>query len=451
MNAKTAHRPFSAATLLLTGAILMAAALPLQAQEAETSAASNGALRVFLDCDRGCDFDYLRREVPWVNYVRDRQDAQVHVLVTRQGTGAGSQWTLDFIGLEEYLGRDYSYGYTSSNTDTDDEERAGFAQVLEQGLVGYVVGTPLARRLDISYTAATGAETAAASAEDDPWNFWVYRLSGRFSFNGQERRDGFSFGGSATAERTTENWKIDIGLDGNFSETNFEFDDGEIFVNETHRYGFGAQVVKSLGDKWGIGGGVAMASSTFSNLDPSYRVSAALQYNLFPFQLSSTHEATLTYFVGATRFNYMEETIFEKFEETRADHGLLLSLDFNRPWGEFGFDIEASHFLDTISQRRLELRANVDYRIARGLSVGFFGGASSVRDQIFLPRSGATDEDVLLERRALQTDFSYRGFVRISYTFGSIFNNVVNSRFTGSSGGFSRVPGAGGGGDGDRD
>ncbi len=63
--------------------------------------------------------------------------------------------------------------------------------------------------------------------------------------------------------------------------------------------------------------------------------------------------------------------------------------------------------------------------------MGCFGGASSVRDQIFLPRSGASDEDVLLERRALQTDFSYRGFVRLSYTFGSIFNNVVNPRFGG--------------------
>jgi len=49
------------------------------------------ALRVFLDCDRGCDFDYLRQEITFVNYVRDRRDAQVHVLITRERTAAGGQ------------------------------------------------------------------------------------------------------------------------------------------------------------------------------------------------------------------------------------------------------------------------------------------------------------------------------------------------------------------------
>ncbi|MYD86469.1 MAG: hypothetical protein F4Y14_10020, partial [Acidobacteria bacterium] len=58
----------------------------------------NGAdlLRVFLDCGP-CDDEYLRREIAFVNYVRDRRDAQVHVLVTRENTGGGGDaWTLDF-------------------------------------------------------------------------------------------------------------------------------------------------------------------------------------------------------------------------------------------------------------------------------------------------------------------------------------------------------------------
>lgn len=431
--------------LLIAGGIL-AGAGELRAQETEAAAEpeANGSLRVFLDCDRNCDFDFLRREIPWVNYVRDRQDAQVHVLVTRQGTGGGRNMTLNFIGLEWFTGRDFTHEYTSSSTDTEDEERVGFARVFAQGLIGYAIGTPLAERLDIAYRGPRDGGSSAATPEDDPWNYWVFRTNGRFSFNGQERRDGFSFGGGASASRTTEDWKIQIGGEGNLSETNFEFEDGEVFKNKTHSYGFGAQVVRTVSEHWGVGAGLAMAASTFSNLDPSYRASGALQYNFYPFSQSSTHEATLTYFVGVTRFDYQEETIFEVTEETRADHGLLLSLDFNRPWGEAGFDIEASHFLDTIKRRRLEVRANLDYRIFRGLSVGFFGGASSVSDQIFLPRRDATDEEVLLERRALATDFNYRGFIRLSYTFGSIYNNVVNSRFTGSSGGFSRVPGSGG-------
>ena len=62
---------------------------------------TNGAeaLRIFLDCGP-CDDDFLRREITFVNYVRDRRDAQVHVLVTRETTGGGGRaWTLEFYGL----------------------------------------------------------------------------------------------------------------------------------------------------------------------------------------------------------------------------------------------------------------------------------------------------------------------------------------------------------------
>src|SRR6266699_5127412 len=58
-------------------------------------------LRVFLDCGF-CDFDFMRTEINFVDYVRDRQDAQVHILVTNQPTGGGgTEFTLHFIGLRE--------------------------------------------------------------------------------------------------------------------------------------------------------------------------------------------------------------------------------------------------------------------------------------------------------------------------------------------------------------
>ena len=132
-------------------------------------------------------------------------------------------------------------------------------------------------------------------------------------------------------------------------------------------------------------------------------------------------------------------TIFDKTEETLADQGVIASLDLNQPWGEAGFDIEASHFLNDTSKYRVTFRGNIEWRIVRGLSLDIFGDLALVRDQIFLPKGGTTDEEVLLERRALETDFRYFLGVGISYTFGSIFNNIVNPRFTGSSGGFNRI------------
>ena len=52
-----------------------------------------------------------------------------------------------------------------------------------------------------------------------------------------------------------------------------------------------------------------------------------------------------------------------------------------------------------------------------------------IRDQLFLSAEGASDEEILLERRRLASDFDWNFGFGLSYQFGSIYNNVVNNRF----------------------
>ena len=46
------------------------------------------AIKIFIDCQH-CDMEYIKREIPYVNYVRDTRDAQVYILETSQETGSG--------------------------------------------------------------------------------------------------------------------------------------------------------------------------------------------------------------------------------------------------------------------------------------------------------------------------------------------------------------------------
>lgn len=57
------------------------------------------------------------------------------------------------------------------------------------------------------------------------------------------------------------------------------------------------------------------------------------------------------------------------------------------------------------------------------------GSFALVHDQISLPLGGSTLEDVLLQRKMQATDYSYYTSFGFTYTFGSIYNNVVNPRF----------------------
>jgi len=56
-----------------------------------------------------------------------------------------------------------------------------------------------------------------------------------------------------------------------------------------------------------------------------------------------------------------------------------------------------------------------------------------VHDQLSLVKGGATTEEILLHRKELETQYRYYVSFGLTYTFGSIYNNVVNPRF--SSGG----------------
>ena len=125
---------------------------PAQAQE-------SGALRVFLDCQNmRCDFDHLRREIGFVNWVRDRQGADVHVLGTSQRTGSGGrEYTLTFIGLGPFEGGADTLQFTTSRTDTDAEVRDALTRTLSLGLVAYAAATPLASHLSVGFTPSDGA------------------------------------------------------------------------------------------------------------------------------------------------------------------------------------------------------------------------------------------------------------------------------------------------------
>jgi hypothetical protein len=52
-----------------------------------------------------------------------------------------------------------------------------------------------------------------------------------------------------------------------------------------------------------------------------------------------------------------------------------------------------------------------------------------IHNQLSLPAAGASTEDILLRQKELETQYSYFTNITLSYTFGSIYNNVVNPRF----------------------
>ncbi len=386
-------------------------------------------LRVFLDCGRDCDRDYLRREITFVNYVRDRRDAEVHVLVTDERSGGGTQYTLDFIGLEQFAGNDVRHTYSESRTDTDDETRVGIAQVLRVGFLHYIIETPLATEIEIGTARqGNGARSVMVQPDDDPWNFWVYRLSSNIRVSGEDTRTSRNFNGSASANRTTEDWIIRTEVDGSYNESVTALSSGD-FTNISTRYNVDGQVVKSLGEHWGASIAGRAGASTFLNQDLRLRVQPGIEYNVFPYSESSRRSLTFSYQAGVESFKYEEETLFGKLEETVPAQQVQATLDVEQPWGDGRIRMNYNSLLNDLDTHSASVSGNLSFRVARGLSLNVSASTSLVRDQIYLPAENLSDEEILLQRRQLATDSRYRVSFGFSYTFGSIFNNVVNPRF----------------------
>jgi hypothetical protein len=388
---------------------------------------------VFLDCP-SCDEPYVRTEITFVDYVRDRTAADVHLLVTTQGTGGGGvQYTLQFIGLARFKGIDNTLTYTAPQTSTPDERRRGLASIMKLGLVRYVAETPVAARLSLTFEER---ETAAALAPPhDPWNFWVFRIGGSGGFDGEQSTAQRAVSTNFSANRTTSSWKLGFSGFGNYRQQRFDIEEGEQLLAIRRSYDGRALVAKSLTPHWSTGATAAIGTSTYTNYDLRTRLAPAIEYNLFPYADSTRRILTMLYSIGLQTADYTEETIYGRFEETLLDHQVEVSLGMRQPWGTANASFEAAHYLNRSGKYRVSAFGGADVRLFKGFSISIDGGISRRRDQLSLRRGEASTEEILIRQRELATDYSYEFAFGLSYSFGSIFNSVVNPRFR-SAGGF---------------
>jgi hypothetical protein len=403
-----------------------------QAEQTDIETLKKSAPKVYIDCG-SCDIDYIRTEITFVNYVRDRKEAQVDVLITTQRTASGGmEYTLAFIGQLEFQGIDDTQKYFSNKTDSDDEIRKGLVKTLKLGLMGYVAKTPISSKISISY-----AEEAKPKSVIDKWKNWVFSLSGSGYFNGEKSYSYESLSGSFSASRVTPELKISMSLSGYYYRNRYSYED--ISAESTSEsYDFSNLLVKSLDDHWSVGGFLEAYSSTYENIKFALSPAPAIEYNLFPYSQSTRRQLRFLYKVGYNSVRYREETIYFKTYENLWNESLSVTLLSKEKWGSITTTLQGSHYFHDFKKNRLSLYTTLSLQLYKGLNFFIFGGGSRIHDQLYLAKTEASLEEVLLRRRALATSYSYYFAFGLSYTFGSIFTNVVNPRFgSTSSGGVS--------------
>jgi len=424
-----------AAALVLFFALSLPSAINAQDGSPDLEELKKLAPKVYLDCMM-CDKDYFRDSITYVNFVRDRKGADIHVLVTQQGTGSrGQEYTFTFIGLEEFEGTEHSHVHASNPTDTRDDTRRAQVEVMERGIFPFIIGSPICNFINVEFK-----QKLEPMAVEDPWNSWVFSANVDGRLDKQSTRTTSSFDTNLSANRVTPKMKIQLGLSADFDERKYEYDD-ETIISKSDSKDFSALAVKSISDHWSVGGWIEAESSTYSNLDALYSVSPALEYSFFTYDQSTRKQLRLLYRIGWNFANYTEVTIFDKTKETLYNQTLMFLMDIRQPWGNISGSLTGSHYLHDIKKNRFVVNGSISVKLIKGLSLTARGSYEQIRDQLNLPLGDYSLEEVLLTRKELQTDYKYSLSLGIRYTFGSVYSNVVNPRF-----GMPHFRGGGGGG-----
>ena len=391
------------------------------------------AVKIFLDC-HDCDMNYTRQEIPYINYVRDIHDAQVVILVSEQDAGSGGeQYTYTFHGQLDFRGMDDTLSYTSSPDQTSTIIRQKRTDLLKMGLMRYVARTPLFNEIEIRHNRELESEEVT-----DRWNYWVFELSTEPDYESEETQKQLDLRNSINISRITPDMKLEIEMDHFYQHEKFienpNTDSVDVSSYATSSASMQNLYVKSLGDHWSAGLIWALGSSTRENYRFVTEMLPSVEYDIFPYSEATHRQLRILYSAGYQYNKYNDSTIYNKVSENLFLHMLGIAFQVQKKWGSINISLTGSNYFHDFSKNRIELGSFVNIRIFKGLSLRVSGDAAHINDQVNLKKGAISEAERLLRLRELATRYRLEGGIEITYTFGSIYNNVVNPRFGNGNG-----------------
>ena len=391
------------------------------------SETNNELLKIYLESGSHIDKNYMRRNIDFVQFVNDRFTSDFHIMVNKDKTGpGGKRYQIILLGKDQFSSAKDTLTFETYPNQSDDQTRRDMLQNIKAGLVRYATDAGHIEKFDITPTQTV---TTIEEENVDKWNNWSFKLELEGDYDKEKSQRKTNFGTSFQAKRVTKQWKSDNDVSYNY-EYNKYITDTTITAKQEKIRVWG-ELVKSIGNNWSIGGKYRNKSSTYSNLEFSSEVMPAIEYNIFPYSQSSNKFFTINYGIGYKYNNYIDTTIFGKMRESMVVQELNSELKVIKPWGEIDISLEAQTYIPDFEYNHISLSGRVSFNLTRGFSVFGRGKISRIEDQIHLPLEKGETEDVLLEVREQATDYSLDFRIGIVFNFGSIYNSVVNPRFTG--------------------
>lgn len=384
----------------------------------------NGKPKVFVEGIQ-LDFDFMRRNMRFVDFVNDPAVSDVHIIITKRRSGSGG-WVYSLMyNNNTFEGMpDFTLTCTTASSDTEEEIRQTITNTLSMGLMPFVNQTEASSKISMQYNSKEKLNTIPV---DDPWNNWTFRGDLNGSIDLEELRQNYDYSYNLRADKVTEEWKFrNMGRTSIYTQK--YLNNGVEYRSERITNYITSSVVKSLSPRWSAGAFASYYNSNYRNTVYSVSIKPAIEYNIFPWDVSDRKVFTIAYYIGPEWKKYYEETIYDKLQESMLEQTFRLDLQLVKTWGEIEAGLDATNLMNDWSKNRITFDTDLSVRIIRGLSVNFGFRVENIHDQIYLAKGEVSLEDVLLNKVQLPSTFEVGADFGVRVQFGSIYNNIVNNR-----------------------
>ena len=383
--------------------------------------------KIFIDCRTYCDMTYIKSEIDFVDYMLDRQSAELYFLLVDQRTGSGGREFIMTVENKKSESESYELKFFTEPNSVEADIRTAIVKHLKKALLKFMVDEGMTDNISFSVKKTETEKTEEVLI--DSWDSWVFSLGVNGNINRESQFNSLNLRFNFTTNRTTEKHKFYSRINYNRNENNFIIEDEET-INNLQTSFFGNMLYAySLNEHWSVGGLTRYRRSIFENYDHSITFSPAIEYNVFPYSQYADHNFTFRYEIGGRYNDYIDTTSYFKATELLVRHRLAMDYQIVKSWGNVDVDAGVSHFISIPDRYNIFINPSIDINVFKGLNVytGIF--YEITKDRINIPKGDLSVEEILLQNKLRDSNFSMYMFFGIRYRFGSAFNNVVNTRF----------------------
>lgn len=386
---------------------------------------NESTLKIFLNCNY-CDITYIKQNLSYVEFVRDQKDADAHLLFRTQVNGSGGViYEIEFIGQNDYNEIQDKITFSTNSDSTDSEIRDMILKYSKLGLVRYWLKNGAKDKISVEMKKE---EKTDVKEDKDPWNKWVFDIGLRGYFYGQESNKNRNLNLSVSAKQVTNENKFYLRGSINDSRSVYTFDGTDIISHQKSSSLYVYDVI-SINNHWSVGAFADAGKSTYRNKAFYTSLKPAIEYNFFSYEESSKKQLTLGYKIGGVHNNYQEKTIFNKENEFLWEHNVSLGGSVQQKWGNITSEISYESFLHDTSLHAFSFYIGTNFRIVKGLSFNMSGNYDITNNQINLAGGDLSLEELLLSQQQVKSGYNYFFSIGLNYSFGSMFNTIVNPRF----------------------